>query len=209
MKPMKQIRVSASTPPASATDTTPSRHQVGRHRQRRGARAAGRHDGLARSAEAEHAADHVGVGGRKARRQRARHGRRDTARPLPVPRLGLEHAAADRADDQRGVRALGAADARVVERLARGRERESIGPGAPGRAPSVSGTSAAIWQRKPSVSIKVMGRIAQAPPLMPSQYGLDAGAERADDAEPRDGDGLHAPAVLDAMNRDRVSNDVK
>jgi hypothetical protein len=36
----------------------------------------------------------------------------------------------------------------------------------------VSGTSAAIWQRKPSVSIKVMGRIAQAPLLMPSQYAL-------------------------------------
>src|SRR5947209_4003565 len=38
---------------------------------------------------------------------------------------------------------------------------------------------------------------------------LDAGAERTDDSEPGDGDGPHAPAVLDAMKRDSVSKEAK
>jgi hypothetical protein len=38
--------------------------------------------------------------------------------------------------------------------------------------PIGSGTSAPIRQRKPSVSIKVSGRIAETPPLIPSQYAL-------------------------------------
>src|SRR5207245_2326362 len=81
-----------------------------RHRQRRGARAAGRYDRLTRTADAEDAADHVDVRGRKARRDDARRRRRGAARPLPVPCLGFEHAAADRTHDQCGVRAIGAAD---------------------------------------------------------------------------------------------------
>ena len=38
--------------------------------------------------------------------------------------------------------------------------------------PIESGTSAPIRQRKPSVSIRVSGPIAETPPVMPSQYAL-------------------------------------
>src|SRR5262249_36828067 len=112
-------------------------------------------------------------------------------------------------DDQRRVGALGAPDARVVERLARRREREAIGPRAPARA------AERVRNLGGDLAAKAVGldqgdrpdRADTAADAFPVR--LDAGGERADDSESRDGDRLHAPAVLDAMKRDRVSNDVK
>ena len=174
-------------------------HEIGGHRQRGGAGAAGRHDGLARSAESEDAADHVGVRGREARRQRSRQGSGDTPSALPVPRLGFQHPAAYRADDQRGLGAVGAADPGVVQRLPRGGEGQSVGPRPAGRAADavrhLGGDPAAE-----ALGVDQGDRADRADAAAdPLPVRLDASAERADDPEPRDGDGPHAPAVLDAM----------
>src|SRR5262249_8601311 len=137
------------------------------------------------------------------------HRRRDAARPLPVPRLGLEHAAADRADDQRRVGAVSAADPGVVQRLARRREREAIGARSARRAAERVrhlGADPAAEALGVDQGDRADRRDAAADPL---PVRLDAGAERADDPEPGNGDRLHAPAVLEAMKRDSVSKDVK
>ncbi len=135
LNPMKQIRVSASTPPASAIGTTPSRTRSAAIARDDGAGAAGCHDRLARSADAQDAADHVDVGRRestrRARASAARRRRAPAASTTPRPPAFRRR---PRPRSARCPRAPPRADSGVVEGLARGREGEPIGPRPPGRA---------------------------------------------------------------------------
>ena len=174
------------------------RHEIGRERERHGPGAAGRHDRLARPTEAQGAPDDIGVRGRKARRESPRHGLEDTARTLPVPCFGFQHPSADRTHDQRGLRTLSANDPGVVQRFARGGKGQSVGPRAPCRAADAGrhlGRDPATEALGVDQGDRSDGADAATDPL---PVGLHAGPERADDPEPRDGYGLHAPAVLDA-----------
>ena len=103
---------------------------------------------------------------------------------LPVPRLGLVHAAAHRPDEAGRPAPIPSVEPRVGHRLGappRARAgRPSSGGATPRAPPSTSaGTSAATRERSPSVSMAVTGRMAQAPAdrpvhrlLTPAPYGL-------------------------------------
>src|SRR5262249_8257654 len=207
LNPMKQIRVNASMPPARATGTTPSPTRSAAIASEAApelqavttvSRGPPRPSTLPTTstwADGKHHARATRGGAWRA--------------PPPSPHRALALAAADRAQDQRGAGALGAADPGLAERPARRRERESIGARPPRRA------AQRVRHLGADAAAEAFGvdqgdradRARAAADALPE--GLDAGAERADHPQTGDGDRLHAPAVLDAMKRDRVSNDVK
>ena len=184
LKPMKQMRVSASTPPTSATSTTPSRIRSA--------------PSAMEAAPDAHAITSVSRGpsspNRKATASACARGRTErrarrpgAGRPLrdltPVPRLGLVHAAAHRPDEagrpapirpSSAASAIASAAAASASRSALERRRDALRPSS-----TSAGTSAATRERNPSVSMAVTGRMAQAPAdrpvhrlLTPAPYGL-------------------------------------
>src|SRR5206468_13124483 len=111
--------------------------------------------------------------------------------------------------DQRGAGAPRPPAPGVVQRLAGRGEGHPVRPRAAPRARDAGrhlGGDPATEARGVDQGDRTDGAAAAADPF---PEGFDAGPERADDAEPGDGDGLHAPAVLEAMQRDEVSNDAK
>jgi len=172
LKPMKQMRVSASTPPASATGASP---------------AAIRSAAMASDAAPElHAVTSVSRGppspralprtaacdrGSVERSPRVCFGRspakRDQYHPsassIPPPTAPTISAASARSSRPSPASASASRAAARASRSARERRGEPA---------TRSGTSAAIRQRKPSVTMSVTGRIAQAPATRPFQYAF-------------------------------------
>src|SRR5215510_13884149 len=169
LNPMKQIRVRASTPPATASGTTPSATRS--------------------AASASEPAPEL---------QAVTIVSRGPPRPSVLPTTS---ACEEGKHDMRagGIGAAGAPDPGVVQRLAGRRERDAIRPRAAPRARDAGGhlggdpASEALGVDQGD---RTDGAATAADPF---PEGLDAGPERADDAEPRDGDRLHARAVLEAM----------
>ena len=183
MKPMKQMWVSASTPPASAVGVTPARIRSA--------------PSAMDAAPEAHAITTVSLGPVRRRRalrvsawERGRIERRDRMFPVACPRHSPQYqfspssmpppTAPTSSADSRRARPSSPESARAsraaasARRSARERRRETR------RAGRISaGTSAAMRERKPSVSMRVMGLMAQVPAarpvqklLTPAPYGL-------------------------------------
>ncbi len=170
LKPMKQMRVIASTPPATATSTTPSAissaasasatapelHAVttvwrGPPSRKRLASVSACADGsIARTAESD-------AGRVPSRAWRQYHA---SASSIPPPTAPTTSAAAARSRAPSPASASASPAAPMARRSARVRRAEPA---------SGSGTAAASRQRKPSVPMRVSSRIAQAPPASPFQ----------------------------------------
>jgi hypothetical protein len=97
--------------------------------------------------------------------------------------LALEHPAADRADQQRRLGLLTALQTRIRKGFAGRGQRDPVRPRASPRRAEVllteAGISAAMRERKPAVSMMVIGLIVQVPAASPDQkrvtpapYGL-------------------------------------
>src|SRR5262249_11868916 len=212
LNPMKQIRVNASTPPARATDTTPSRTRSAAiaseaapelHAVTTVSRGPPRPSTLPTTstwADGKHDARASGSGVVAPRARRQYHASASSMPPATPPTISAESARLAPARP---------ATPGIVEGRVRGRERESIGARPP------SGTAQRVRHLGADAAAEAFGvdqgdrtdRARAAADALPE--GLDAGAERADDPQTGDGDGLHAPSVLEAMKRDSVSNDVK
>src|SRR5207245_3933466 len=101
-----------------------------------------------------------GDGGRRPRKRAQYHASASSIPPRTAPPASAASARSTRESPASSSASRAAASAR---RSARERRNEP---------PNPSGTSAAIRHRKPSVSMSVTGRIAQAPALKPFQYAL-------------------------------------
>src|SRR5207245_357964 len=139
-----------------------------------------------------------------------RPGRRATpAEALPVPPARRQPPAADRADDKRRLGALDTREPGVLQRFARGGERQAIGPRAPQRAAKPVGhfggdPAPKAFGLDERDRTDRAGARAQAVPVR-----LDARAERAHHSETTDRDPSHRASVLAVMKCASVSNDRK
>ncbi len=173
LKPMKQMWVSASTPPTSAVGVTPARMRSA--------------PSAIEAAPDAQAITTVSFGPVRPRRQprvsACENGRmersapiRDEGRPraisqyqfspssMPPPTAPTRSAASVRAAPSRPASASASRAAASAIRSARERRRDE--PSAPMTS---AGISAAMRERKPSVSMTVMGLIAQVPAASPFQ----------------------------------------
>src|SRR5438093_6747585 len=184
--------------------------QLGRLRERDRARAARRDDRVPRTAEAQAARQRFGVRGGQHGAYRADGGRpRALARAAPVPRLGLQHAAADGADDERRRAAIARPEARIREGLGGGGDGQTVGARAARRARRRSGDLRAdpaaealgLDQREVADRADAGGE--------PLPVRDEPRAVWTDGAEAGDDDRLHAEGSFPAMNRDSVSKEAK
>ena len=168
---MKQMRVIASTPPATATSTTPSAISSAASASAtapelhavttvcRGPPRPKRLDSVSACAEGSMARTAWTEAGRApSRAPRQYHA---SASSMPPPTAPTTSAAARRSRAPRPASARASAAAAMARRSERVRRAEPAG---------VPGTSAPIRQRKPSVSISVRSRIVQTPAASPFQY---------------------------------------
>ena len=172
LNPMKQMRVMASTPPATATSTTPSATSSAASARAtapelhavttvwRGPPSANR--------AARVSACAAGSTDRSATKDRPRDARQyqASASSMPPPTAPTTSAASARSRASRPASASASPAAPIASRSARVRRAEPVSGG---------GTSAARRHRKPSVSMTVRSRIAQAPAASPDQYALTPG----------------------------------
>ena len=172
LNPMKQIRVSASTPPARATGTTPSRTRSAAIASDAApelqavttvSRGPPMPSTLPTTSTCEDGKHDARARGSGAAPPRARCQYQASASSIPPPTAPTISAVSPRSARPIPASSIASRAAARANRSARDRRAEP---------PSESGTSAPIRQRKPSVSIRVIGRIAQTPPLIPSQYAL-------------------------------------
>ena len=172
LNPMKQIRVSASTPPARATDTTPSAIRSAAIAsdaapELQAVTTVSRGPPMPRTlpttSTCEDGKHDARTRGGAAAAPRARCQYHASASSMPPPTAPTISAVSARSARPIPASSSASRAAARANRSARDRRAEP---------PIESGTSAPIRQRKPSVSINVSGRIAQTPPVRPSQYAL-------------------------------------
>src|SRR5439155_26939501 len=164
--------------------------ELGRHGQRRRTRATRGHQRLARAAEAQPAPQGLGVRRREDRAERADRGvaAGGAITTAPVPGFRFEHPAADGADDEGGLETVVVREPRVVERLARGGESESVRARATMRAPDAVGDLGGDLTAKAFTLDERDGTDRARARRDPRPEGLDAGPERADGPETGDDD---------------------
>jgi hypothetical protein len=173
LNPMKQIRVMESTPPASATSTTPSAMRAAAsaiatapelHAVTTVCRGPRTRRRVARVSAWAHGSTLRTAGTRRAARPREVAQYHASASSIPPPTAPTTSATSSRSPIPRPASLSASSAAVSANRSARVRREEP---------PTTSGTSPPMRQRKPSVSMMPLsGRSAQVPLARPDQYAL-------------------------------------